>query len=291
MSFKNKLLPVANLLQSKGNLLDLSQPVVMGILNTTPDSFYGGSRKQNTGEIIEQAGRVVQEGAALLDIGGVSTRPGAAAVSEEEELERILPAVAAIRTHLPEIWISIDTYRAKVATAAIEAGAHIVNDISGGLFDPAMIASVARLNVPYIAMHLEGTAATMHQYHDYTNITLTVLDALQGIVNQCNEAGIKDIILDPGFGFSKTVIHNFELLENMSTLRILGKPLLAGISRKSMIYKTLSTDAAGALNGTTALNMVALQQGASILRVHDVKQAVETIKLFEMLDNSKRATR
>ncbi len=283
MSFKNTLLPVANLLQSKGNLLDLSTPIVMGIINATPDSFFSESRKENLSDILAQAHKMISEGAAILDIGGQSTRPNAQSVSDEEELNRILPAILAIKKAFPKQWISIDTYRANVAKAAVVAGADIVNDISGGSFDTEMISTVAQLNVPFIAMHLRGNFETMHQAVDYKNLTVDIIDDFQKILEHCREVGIKDLILDPGFGFSKNSEQNFELLSQMAQLRLLGKPILAGVSRKSMIYKTLVTDAANALNGTTALNMVALQQGASILRVHDVKAAVETIKLFNNL--------
>lgn len=283
MSFKNTHLPVANLLQSKGNLLDLSQPIVMGIINVTPDSFFSESRKESLDTILQQAELMIKEGAKILDIGGVSTRPGAAEISEQEENERVMPAVDRIKKKFPDVWISIDTYRASVAVNAVNAGADIVNDISGGLFDPTMIASVAALKVPYIAMHNRGTAQTMHQNPGYQNIVEEVIVEMQMVLDNCKNAGIEDVMIDPGFGFAKTKEHNFELLNHMAQLRILGKPILAGISRKSMIYKTLNTDAAQALNGTTALNMAALQQGASILRVHDVKAAAEAISLFRML--------
>ncbi|MDI9320676.1 MAG: dihydropteroate synthase [Phycisphaerales bacterium] len=284
MSFKNTHLPVANMLQSKGNLLDLAQPVVMGIINTTPDSFFEASRKQSRNEIMAQAAQMIQEGAKILDLGAASTRPGASVVPIDEEIERVCTPIQDIKQQFPDVWISIDTYHASVAKAAVESGAAIVNDISGGSFDVQMISTVATLAVPFIAMHLRGDAHTMHQKSTYTNITLDVLNDLQLITVRCKVAGIKDLILDPGFGFSKSISENYELLNQMSQLRALGKPILAGLSRKSMIYKSLNTDAKQALNGTTALNMVALQQGASILRVHDVKAANEAIHLFEMLD-------
>lgn len=283
MSFKNTHLAVANLLQSKGNLLDLSQPIVMGIINCTPDSFYQESRKQETDEIVAQAEKMMEEGAAIVDIGGASTRPQATEVSEQEEMDRVIAAIEAISKHFPELWISIDSYRSKIAKAAIEAGARMVNDISAGLFDPQMMETVAALKVPYIAMHNRGTAQTMHQNPSYSNITEEVINELQKVLLDCKNAGIVDVILDPGFGFAKNIEHNFELLNHMAQLRILGKPILAGISRKSMIYKSLKTDASKALNGTTALNMVALQQGANILRVHDVREAVECVQLFGMM--------
>lgn len=283
MSFKNTHLAVANLLQSKGNLLDLSQPLVMGIINCTPDSFFQESRKQETDKIVAQAQKMMEEGAAIVDIGGASTRPQATEVSEQEEMDRVIPAIQAISKHFPEMWISVDTYRSTVAKAAIEAGARMVNDISAGLFDAQMLETVAALKVPYIAMHNRGTAQTMHQNPSYANITEEVISELQEVILRCHHAGIVDVILDPGFGFAKNREHNFELLNHMAQLRLLGKPILAGISRKSMIYKSLNTDASNALNGTTALHMVALQQGANILRVHDVREAVECIELFGRL--------
>lgn len=283
MSFKNTHLPVANLLQSKGNLLDLSQPIVMGIINVTPDSFFEESRKQNSADILGQAELMIKEGAKILDIGGASTRPRAVEISGQEENERVLPAIESIKKYFPDVWISVDTYRASVAVNAVNAGADIVNDISGGLFDPAMIDHVAALKVPYIAMHNRGSKETMHQNPNYKNLVEEIITEMQLVLDNCKNAGINDVMIDPGFGFAKNIKHNFELLNQMAQLRILGQPILAGISRKSMIYKTLNTDATQALNGTTALNMVALQQGASILRVHDVKAAAEAISLFKML--------
>lgn len=283
MSFKNTHLAVANLLQSKGNLLDLSQPIVMGIINCTPDSFFQESRKQETDEIVAQAQKMMEEGAAIVDIGGASTRPQAAEISEQEEMDRVIPAIEAISKHFPDIWISVDSYRSTVAKAAIEAGAKMVNDISAGLFDAQMMETVAALKVPYIAMHNRGTAQTMHQNPNYANITEEVISEMQEVTVRSHNAGIVDVILDAGFGFAKNIEHNFELLNHMAQLRLLGKPILAGISRKSMIYKSLNTDASNALNGTTALHMVALQQGANILRVHDVREAVECIELFGRL--------
>ena len=283
MSFKNTHLPVANLLQSKGNLLDLSTPVVMGIINTTPDSFFEASRQQHKDGLLRQAAQMIQEGARILDIGGSSTRPGATIISVAEETERIASAIALIKEHFPDIWISIDTYRATVAEAAIKQGAHIINDISAGKFDPKMRASVAQLQVPYIAMHLKGNEHTMHEKYAYKHVVEEVIADLQETCTECHATGINDIIIDPGFGFSKSIADNYSLLNSMAQLRILGKPILAGISRKSMIYKPLQLTAEEALNGTTALHMVALQQGAQILRAHDVRAAKETIDLFQML--------
>lgn len=285
MSFKNTVLPVETTLQSRGRLLDISTPVVMGILNATPDSFYNQGRDSDTDSILRNAERMLGEGAAILDVGGVSTKPGSAIIAPDEELKRVIPAIEALHKRFPEAWMSVDTYHSTVATAAVQAGASIINDVSSGSIDSNMIATVAQLQVPYIAMHMQGTPATMQQNPQYNNVTLDILNYLRGIIDQCEAAGIKDIIIDPGFGFGKTLEHNYELLSNMHTLRILGKPLLAGISRKGMIWKVLSTTPEEALNGTTALHMVALQQGANILRAHDVKEAMETIKLYKWLTN------
>ena len=283
MSAKNTLLPVQTLLQSRGRLLEISKPIVMGILNATPDSFYNKGRDSSVDDLLRNAEKMLKEGALILDIGGASTRPGSALMSAEEELQRVLPVVKAIHQHFPEAWLSIDTYNAGTAEAAVWEGVSIINDISGGRFDEHMLTTVARLNVPYIAMHIQGTPETMQRNPSYGEVTFEVRDELRKICDRCEEAGIKDVIIDPGFGFGKTVGHNFELLNGLHTFRELSRPLLAGISRKSMICKTLSVAPERALNGTTALNMVALQQGANILRVHDVNEAVEVIKLWQAL--------
>ncbi|MBN8672446.1 MAG: dihydropteroate synthase [Chitinophagales bacterium] len=283
MSFKNTVLPVETTLQSRGRLLDISTPVVMGILNATPDSFYNQGRDSDTDSILRNAERMLGEGATILDVGGASTKPGSAIIAPDEELKRVIPAIEALHKRFPEVWLSVDTYHSTVATAAVNAGASIINDVSSGSIDGNMIATVAQLQVPYIAMHMQGTPATMQQNPQYNNVTLDILNYLRGIIDQCEVAGIKDIIIDPGFGFGKTLEHNYELLRNMHTLRILGKPVLAGISRKGMIWKALGTTPEEALNGTTALHMVALQQGANILRAHDVKEAMEVITLMGMI--------
>lgn len=285
MSFKNTVLPVETTLQSRGRLLDISTPVVMGILNATPDSFYNQGRDSDTDSMLRNAERMLNEGATILDVGGASTKPGSAIIDPEEELKRVMPAIEALHKRFPEAWLSVDTYHSKVATVAVKAGASIINDVSSGSIDGNMIATVAQLQVPYIAMHMQGTPATMQQNPQYSNVTLDILNYLRKMVDKCEAAGIKDIIIDPGFGFGKTLEHNYELLSNMHTLRILGKPVLAGISRKGMIWKALGTAPEEALNGTTALHMVALQQGANILRAHDVKEAMETIKLYKWLTN------
>ena len=285
MSFKNSVLPVETTLQSRGRLLDISTPVVMGILNATPDSFYNQGRDSDVDSILRNAERMLGEGAAILDVGGASTKPGSTIITPDEELKRVIPAIEALHRRFPDAWLSVDTYHSTVAIAAVNAGASIINDVSSGSIDGSMIATVAQLQVPYIAMHMLGTPATMQQNPQYSNVTLDILNYLRLMVDQCEAAGIKDIIIDPGFGFGKTLEHNYELLRNMHTLRILGKPLLAGISRKGMIWKALGTTPEEALNGTTALHMVALQQGANILRAHDVKEAMETIKLYKWLIN------
>jgi len=258
----------------------------MGILNVTPDSFYTRGRDTTVSALLEEAAQMLGEGAAILDIGGASTRPGAAPVPADEELRRVLPVIAAIRERFPDAWLSVDTYHATVAREAVAAGAMIVNDISAGMFDSNMLAAVAALQVPYIAMHMQGTPQTMQHNPQYDDVTASVRASLADACARCSATGITDVIVDPGFGFGKTVAHNFSLLQNMHTLRLLGKPLLAGLSRKSMICRTLNVTPGGALNGTTALHMVALQQGANILRVHDVKEAAEVITLYEQLYTS-----
>jgi dihydropteroate synthase len=266
-------------LNCKGRLLVIDEPIVMGIINVTPDSFYAGSRKTTIDDIVKQAERMLLEGATILDIGGQSTRPGSEAIVAEGELQRVIPAVEAITKEFPETYISIDTYYAEVAKTAVEAGAVIVNDISSGEMDTEMIRTVAMLQVPYILMHMKGTPATMQQHAVYENVTREVLDYFIKKTAECRLAGIHDIIIDIGFGFGKTIQHNFQLLKDLSVFNMLEKVLLAGLSRKSTIYKTLKTSAEEALNGTTVLNTIALLNGANILRVHDVKEAIEAIKL------------
>lgn len=271
----------------RGQLLDLSRPVVMGILNVTPDSFFDGARYSGKGAALKQVEKMLSEGAAILDVGGASSRPGAAEVSEKEELGRVVPAIEDIKSHFPEVVISIDTWRAKVARAAIEAGASIVNDISGGQFDEKIFEEVAALGTPYILMHMQGTPAAMQQNPHYDDVVTEVLDFFIQKIEKLRALGVKDIVLDPGFGFGKTVEHNYQLLKNLHVFRnVTGLPVLAGISRKSMICKVLKVNPEHALNGTTALHMVALQQGAKILRAHDVREAMEVIKLWETFDKA-----
>lgn len=267
-------------LNCKGRLLVIDKPVVMGIINITPDSFYSGSRRQGTDAVLKQAEKMLNEGATILDIGGQSTRPGSEKLSAEQELERIIEPIAAINSHFPDTFISVDTYYAEVAKEAVAAGASIVNDISAGSIDNKMISTVAALRVPYVLMHMQGTPQTMQQQAVYENVTKEVLDFFIQKKDELQQAGIPDVIIDPGFGFGKTIAHNFELLRNLPVFKMLHAPLLLGISRKSTIYKTLDITAEQALNGTTVLNTIGLMNGAGILRVHDVKEAKEAITLF-----------
>ncbi len=270
-------------LNCKGRLLVIEEPVVMGILNITPDSFYAGSRMNAVEAAVNKARQMVADGATIVDVGGQSTRPGSERIGATEELDRILPVVEAIKKAIPELYVSIDTYHALVAETAVKSGADLINDISAGNMDEQMIETVARLQVPYVAMHMKGTPETMQLNPSYENITIEVLDYFIHKADACRKAGITDLIFDPGFGFGKTATHNFQLLKNLEALSILPYPLLVGISRKATIYKTLSITAEEALNGTTVLNTVALQKGASILRVHDVKEAAEAIQLISAL--------
>jgi dihydropteroate synthase len=272
-------------LNCKGRLLVLDKPVVMGILNLTPDSFYSGSRVEQS-DVVQKARQMINEGAAILDIGGQSTRPGSNRLTADEELQRVLPAIEVIKKEFPSIFLSIDTYHAKVANETVAAGIDIVNDISAGDLDAGMLPTVGRLKVPFIAMHMQGTPDTMQQNPTYGNITREVVDYFIQKITDCKTAGIVDLILDPGFGFGKTITHNFQLLKNMEALQIFQLPILAGLSRKSTIWKTLQISAEEALNGTSVLNTIALTKGAGILRVHDVKEAVEAIKLYEAYSNS-----
>jgi dihydropteroate synthase len=268
----------------RGRLIDLSRPRVMGIINITSDSFYAGSRHTEGEEILDTAGRMLDDGADMLDIGGCSTRPGSEEVPEPLERERVIRAARLILGRYPEAVISVDTYRASVAEAAVaDAGASIINDISGGEMDSGMFQLVARLNVPYILMHMQGTPRTMQINPVYDDIVADILQWFGKRLALLRAAGVKDIVLDPGFGFGKNSDHNFEMLRRFSEFRIAGMPLLAGLSRKSIVWRTLGTTPDGALNGTSALNMAALVNGASILRVHDVREAKEVITLFEKI--------
>jgi dihydropteroate synthase len=271
-------------LNCNGRLLIIDKPLVMGIINATPDSFYEGSRFSGTDKILAQAEKMIDEGADILDIGGQSTRPGSEQVSEDTERDRIIESIEAIHQKFPEIIISVDTYYSAVAKECVHAGANIVNDISSGTMDEKMLTTIAALRVPYIAMHMKGTPQTMQQLANYENVTREVLDFFIRKKNECKMAGIVDVIIDPGFGFAKTITHNFQLLKDLSVFKILDAPLLAGLSRKSSVYKTLGTSPEEALNGTTVLNTIALMNGANILRVHDVKEAKEVITLWEAVN-------
>jgi dihydropteroate synthase len=266
-------------------LIDLSKPSVMGILNITPDSFFSGSRyTPNSNQITDQVGKMIADGAVFIDIGGYSTRPDASEVSVAEEIDRVSPVIEVIAQNFGDkVAISIDTFRSKVAREAVKVGATIINDIAGGNLDEEMFQTVAELQVPYILMHSRGNPQTMNKLTDYKNLTLDVITELQEKVAQLRALAVKDIFIDPGFGFAKNAKQGFEMMRNLEAFKIMDVPLLVGISRKSMIWRTLNITAAEALNGTTALNMYALMQGAKILRVHDVKEATQTVRLFEEL--------
>lgn len=269
----------------KGALIDLSKPKVMGIVNITPDSFYDGGKFNSDKIILEEVETMINHGASFIDIGGYSSRPGADDVTVDEELRRVIPTVELILKHFPKSLISIDTFRSKVANETVIAGAAIVNDISAGQLDHDMMPTIAKLNVPYIMMHMRGNPKTMQQKTDYDDLIKDVNYYFSQRITEAHKLGITDIIIDPGFGFAKTIDQNYQLLKNLELLKITDKPILAGISRKSMIHKVLDTSSKEALNGTTALHMIALNNGASILRVHDVKEAVECVKLFKQLRN------
>lgn len=272
-------------LNCNGTLLDLNQPQIMGILNLTPDSFYDGGKWSSKELILQQVAQMLEDGASIIDVGGMSSKPGAATVSTAEELKRVVPIVSAIAKQFPKALISIDTFRAEVAAQAIHAGADIVNDISAGVLDQDLLETVADLNVPYILMHMQGIPKNMQNKPQYSNVLLNVFDFFIERLNTLQQLGIKEVVLDVGFGFGKTLAHNYTLLNYLSTFKALKLPVLAGVSRKSMIWKALNNNPQQALNGTTALHMVALQQGAKILRVHDVKPAMEVIELWTCLND------
>ncbi|HLK98307.1 MAG TPA: dihydropteroate synthase [Hymenobacter sp.] len=270
-------------LNCRGRLVDLTVPAVMGIVNVTPDSFFTGSRIA-LDNAVETAQKMLSAGATFLDVGGYSTRPGAVDVQPAEEVDRVVPVIEAILTSFPQALISIDTFRASVARQAVGAGACLINDVSGGTLDPAMFATVAELpGVPYVLMHLRGTPQTMQSLATYSNVVTEVIDELAGQLTKLRAMGIHDILLDPGFGFAKTPAQNFELLSRLEAFRLFDKPILVGLSRKTTIWKTLGITADEALNGTSVLNTVALFKGISVLRVHDVREAVEAVKLTQQL--------
>jgi dihydropteroate synthase len=282
---QSKIFSVNKTLNFRGRLLDLSYPRVMGILNVTPDSFFDGKKYNDEKTILLQVEKMLSEGADFIDVGGNSTRPGADDISAEEELKRVLPTIKKIVKEFPEAIISIDTFRSVVAKQAVESGACMINDVSGGSLDDQMFSAVALLKVPYVLMHMRGNPKTMTQQIQYDNLVKDIVDYFHSRIFSLQSLGVKDIIIDPGFGFAKTTEQNFELLNKLDHFKILGKTILAGLSRKSMIWKTLNTDAEHGLNGTTVLNTLALQKGASILRVHDVKEAKEIIQLLKFEKN------
>lgn len=267
----------------KGQLIDLTIPKVMGIVNVTPDSFYDGGKIKTDKDVLNQVETMLDEGATFIDVGGYSSRPNADDVSIAEELQRVLPVTDLILNNFPETFISIDTFRSEVAKQAIEHGACIVNDISAGILDEKMMETVSKLQVPYIMMHMKGNPKTMQSQAKYENMMKEILFYFSERITKAHELGIIDVIIDPGFGFAKTIEQNFELLKQLELLKLTEKPIFVGLSRKSMIHKTLNTTTDKALNGTTSLNTVALEKGANILRVHDVKEAMEAIKLVELL--------
>ena len=272
-------------LTSTGRMLDLQEPVVMGIINCTPDSFYSGSRVQQTEQGLLFAEEQVRQGARVLDLGGQSTRPGSTRITAKEERDRVIPLLSAIRQKHPALFLSVDTFYAEVAQAAIDAGADMINDISAGTIDPSIRQVAARSGLPYVLMHMRGTPQDMKSHTTYEHVTRDVVQFLQREIDACRQAGIDQLVLDPGIGFAKTVDQNFQLLRELNELNTLSLPILIGVSRKSMIYKTLDVDPMLALNGTTALHMFALMQGAHLLRVHDVRAAWETIRLFNQLQS------
>lgn len=273
-------------LNCRGRLVDLSTPKIMGIINATPDSFYSKSRVATSDDLKIRIEQMIEDGVDIIDIGAYSSRPNAEHISQEEELNRLLPLVEFIKKEYPNLLVSIDTFRAKVADECIQRGADLINDISGGQIEDELLEVIANKEVPYILMHMRGTPQTKMQYTQYKHLANELLLYFSKGIQKAKKAGIKDVIIDPGFGFSKTLEQNYQLLNNLELLNSLEAPLLIGISRKSMISKALNTTAEKSLNGTTALHMIALSKGAKILRVHDVKEAVECVKLHQLLNSS-----
>jgi dihydropteroate synthase len=272
-------------LNFQGRLINLDVPRIMGILNVTPDSFYDGGRYVLERQILEQTEKMIKAGATFIDVGGYSSRPGAEDIPLEEELNRVVGAIRTIVRSFPQSLLAVDTFRSEIASAAVHEGAVMVNDISGGDLDPKMPETIARLKVPFITMHMKGTPQTMSQMTGYENMLKEIMEALQSKINRFHHLGIRDLIIDPGFGFAKTVDQNFLLLNRLESLRLLGKPVMVGLSRKSMIWRTLKITPEEALNGTASLHTIALLKGASILRVHDVKEAAEIVALVEKTTN------
>ena len=273
-------------LNCRGTLVDLTTPKVMAIVNATPDSFFEQSRVKSIDQFKKKIDQMITEGADIIDIGAYSSRPNAEHISEEQELNRLLPLIDFIRTYFPDVLVSVDTYRAEVAKEVLERGVHMINDISGGQLDEQLLRVVASYRVPYILMHMRGTPQTMMKNTTYDHLSSDLIHYFTTNISKAKQAGIIDIIIDPGFGFSKTLEQNYQLLNQVEQLNALDTPMLIGVSRKSMIYKALDITPNEALNGTTALHMIALSKGAQLLRVHDVKPAVECIKLYQLLKNS-----
>ena len=285
MTGKNTVFQQKSTLNVRGTLLELSKPKIMGILNLTPDSFYDGGRNNNLNDALKKTEQILSEGAELIDIGAYSSRPGAEHISEETESERLIPVLRAIVSEFPDAILSIDTFRSGIARTAVNEGAAIINDISAGAMDKEMFQTIAKLGVPYIMMHMKGTPQTMTSQNDYEDITTEVCQYFASRIQKLRNLGVNDLIVDPGFGFAKNLEQNYELLANLEHLKSTGHPVLAALSRKSMIYKLLETDAEHALNGTTAANTIALIKGANILRVHDVKAAREALKIVNQLNS------
>lgn len=285
MAGKNTVFQQKSTLNVRGSLLDLSKPKIMGILNLTPDSFYDGGRNNNLHDALKKTEQILSDGADLIDIGAYSSRPGAEHISEDTESERLIPVLRAIVSEFPDAILSIDTFRSGIARTAVNEGAAIINDISAGSMDEEMFQTIAKLGVPYIMMHMKGTPQTMASQNDYENITTEVCQYFASRIQKLRNLGVNDLIVDPGFGFAKNLEQNYELLANLEHLKSTGHPVLAALSRKSMIYKLLETDAEHALNGTTAANTIALIKGANILRVHDVKAACEARKIVNQLNS------
>ncbi|MEZ4887388.1 MAG: dihydropteroate synthase [Chitinophagales bacterium] len=280
---KNTVFETNWLINCRGKLLDLSTPKVMGVLNVTPDSFYDGGQYTQQILILKQVEKMLQEGAAIIDVGGMSSRPGADIIEVNEELKRVIPVIEAIVKEFPDTIVSVDTIRAKVVKEAIEVGASMVNDISAGDLDVDLLSTVGMLGVPYILMHIQGKPKDMQINPSYGNVVQEIVDFFIAKLEQVKQAGIKDVIIDPGFGFGKTLSQNYQILQQFDAFRLFDLPLLAGMSRKSMVCKLLKINPSNALNGTTAVNVIALQKGANILRVHDVKEAVEAVQIVEYL--------
>lgn len=285
----NKFLKRKNTVVLNGKILDLSHPIVMGILNVTPDSFFDGGKYKTEKKVLKRAEDILEQGGSIIDIGALTTQPGSDAISTKEEIDRLLPAVKAVKKNFPDAFISIDTYRSWVALKVIEdCGPCMVNDVSGGNFDPHMFDTVGKLGVPYVLMHMQGTPLKMQENPEYEDIIREISLFFTERVKQLTKAGVKDVIIDPGFGFGKTLEHNYELLNRLDSFKVFQLPLMIGVSRKSMIYKLLKSNPEEALNGTSVVNTLALMGGADILRVHDVKEAVEAVRIFEKVRSTSK---